>query len=147
MTAGVEYVRIAEGEPLPDITSYRPFKAIVVADAACSDEWRAEASTWLVEGGCLYMMAWGRDAEGWHDAVDWANIQRFPDRTPDDQLVMTTSHDDEPLKEVFWYAQFCASHPDADLQHALIVHLSGECAGEGMLALYAAAGSADYLPD
>jgi hypothetical protein len=144
---GVDYVRVAEGEPLPDIARFRPFKAVVVGDAASSAEWRGEAGKWLVESGCLYMMAWGRDAEDWHDAVDWANRRRFPDETPDDQLVMTTSHDDEPLKEVFWYAQFCASHPEADLEHALIVHVSAESARDDMLALYEAAGRDDYLPD
>ena len=147
MNEGVEYFRIAEGEPLPDIARFRPFKAVVVGDAASSADWRSVASRWLVESGCLYMMAWGRDAEDWHDAVDWANIQLYPDETPDDQLVMTTSNDDQPLKEVFWFAHVCASHPDADFEHALIIHVSAESAREDMLTLYAAAGRDDYLPD
>jgi hypothetical protein len=148
MTGGVEYLRIAEGEPLPDIASCRPFKAVVVADAACSYAWRAEVSRWLVESGCLYMMAWGIESVEWHDAVDWALLERCPDRMPtDEEHVMTTWHEDEPLKEVFWFDRICASHPVADLRRGFIIHVSATSAREDMLALHAAAGDPDYLPD
>src|SRR5205085_10605757 len=57
----VAYVRIAEGEPLPDISEYAPYRAVVVIDATHSDEWQNEVSKWLVDTGCLYMMAWGEN--------------------------------------------------------------------------------------
>ena len=127
MSEGPIYLRIIEGDPLPDIGGFAPFRAVVVIDATYSREWQNEVSDWLVNGGCLYMMAWGEDCSSWDDSVDWAQIRKYPgpDGAPEADFVMTTWHDKETLESVFWYCQFCASDPYDLIKHTLIVHVGG----------------------
>ena len=130
----VEYLRITENDVLPGLDFYAPFRAVIVSSTAVSAEWRDQVGAWLVDGGCMYAMAWGLDCESWHDAVDWANIDTFdPQPVPDEALVMTTWHSDEPLDEVFWFAQFCAHNEYAEFAATLIVHISAMNAREAML--------------
>jgi hypothetical protein len=139
-TAPVSYFRLAEGKPLPDLLPYAPYRAVLVLDAEHGQEWQKEVSEWLVRSGCLYMMAWGVRCSTWDDSVDWANIDRFEGRDiPDERFVLTTWHDDETLDEVFWYADFCARHPEVELRHTIILHVSRHEDGEAMLARFRAA--------
>jgi hypothetical protein len=136
----VEYLRFAENDPLPEVDSYAPFKAIIVSSTSASREWRDQVGAWLVSGGCMYAMAWGLDGEAWHDAVDSANIGAFkPERVPDHAHVMTTWHSDEPLDEVFWYAQFCAHQEYVEFAATLIIHISTAGARQEMLERFEAA--------
>lgn len=90
-----------------------------------SSDWRNEISDWLVGGGCLYMVAWGRDCSAWDDSVDWANLNAFDcGDIPDDHFVMTTWHDKESLTEAFWFAKYCAFHPTIELARTLIVDVA-----------------------
>ena len=121
----VTYVRISEREELPSIEPYRPFRAVVVLDGTYTTEWQDTVSRWLVDSGCLYMMAWGPNCSSWDDSVDYAQIQKYlPSEAPDVHFVMTTWHDEESLEEVFWYAQFCAHDPYDLIKHTLILHVS-----------------------
>ncbi|HEX4737244.1 MAG TPA: hypothetical protein VH331_06765 [Allosphingosinicella sp.] len=140
MTGTVEYFRIGEDAPLPDISPYAPFRAVVVLEAPFSTNWQDLVSKWLIESGCLYMMAWGEGCSGWHDAVDGAREGRFPSgEIPDDKFVMTTWHERETLEEVFWFAEFCAMHPDVELSTTLIIHVSPTARREEMFARFQAA--------
>ena len=141
-TGAARYFRIAQGEPLPDLKPYSPYRAVVVLESDYSPAWQDEVSEWLVHSGCLYMMAWGRDCSTWDDSVDWANLLDFDFADiPDDRFVMTTWHDDEPLDEVFWFAGYCAFHPDVELQSTIILHVSRRDVGEAMLARFRTAQS------
>ncbi|MGQ4827647.1 DUF7684 family protein, partial [Enterococcus faecalis] len=63
--------------------------------------------------------------EVWHDTVDWAILEAHDfGNIPDDRFVMTTWHDKEPLSEALWFAGNCATHPDVELQSALILHVA-----------------------
>jgi hypothetical protein len=71
------------------------------------------------------MLAWGRECESWHDSVDEANLERFDyEDFPEEELVMTTWHEDEDLEEVFWFSKNCAKHPVLTLRETLIIHVS-----------------------
>jgi hypothetical protein len=145
---GVEYCRLEPGQILPAAVGRSPFKAIIVFESDAALEWRNGVSDWLVASGSRYVMAWGADCAEWHDAVDDAQIRKFPDAgVEDDEFVMTTWHEDEPLKEVFWFARTCARHPVAATAFTLILHISMGDKRDEMLDLFAAAGAADYLPD
>jgi hypothetical protein len=117
------YVRISERIGLPAIDGYRPFRAVVVLDASYTGEWQDKISRWLVDSGCLYMMAWGPDCSSWDDSVDYAQIQKYPDGAPESDFVMTTWHEEETLESVFWFSRFCAHDPYGLLEHSLIVHI------------------------
>ena len=140
MSDPVAYLRISEGEPLPDVSGYAPFRAVIAAEIQTSTQWRNEVGDWLVRQGCLFAMAWGQDCSHWHDAVDWANIMAFdPNPVPDEAHVMTTWHEDQSLEEVFWEAQFCANDPRGHIEHSLIVHVGSVDSASEFLALYAQA--------
>jgi hypothetical protein len=100
----VDYLHLSPGSVPPSLKG-GPFKALLVLEQATADDWRDRVSGWLVEAGCLYVMAWGVDCEVWHDAVDWVRIRAAEGKeTPDDRFVMTTWHSDESLAETFWFA-------------------------------------------
>jgi hypothetical protein len=137
------YVRLSEGDTFPDLQHIRPLKAIVVVEENVSPEWRTSASEWLVEQGCLYMMAWGIDCSGWDDSVDWANIERFDyGDIPNEQFVLTTWHEREPLIEVFWFCRYAAMH-DVSLENAVIIHISRVNKAAEMVSLYANSAKTD----
>ena len=54
------------------------------------------------------MMAWGMDCSAWDFSVDEASLGG---QIPNGDFVITTWHDNEPVEEAFWFAQFCAVHP------------------------------------
>jgi hypothetical protein len=140
VTGTAEYFRIGEDAPLPDISFNAPFRAVVVLEAPYSTDWQNRISGWLVESGCLYMMAWGEGCSSWDDSVDWASIDDFPDgNVPDARFVMTTWHEHEPLEEVFWFAGHCANHSDVDLANTLILHVSPTARRDEMLERFRAA--------
>ena len=121
------YVQLQDGKPLPDIGDLKPFKAIVVIEDHPSLEWQHRTSEWLVDSGCLYMMAWGDDCGSWDESVDWANLEIFDfGDIPDEEFVMTTWHENEPLQEVFWYAKEVAHHPTVKLDNILILHIGAD---------------------
>jgi hypothetical protein len=136
-----EYLFLAPNEPLPTIRATTPFRAVVLIEAAVSDAWRDATSVWLVESGCLYMMAWGHECSAWDDSVDWASIDReIRMGEAAERFVMTTWHNDESLAEVFFFAQHCARHPSVDLSRTLLLHIAPEANEARMRAAFAAAG-------
>ncbi len=118
----VTYVHLMPGQNPPELGQVRPFRAVVVLEQATSPDWLGRVSEWLVASGCLYMMAWGEGCEAFHDRVDQARDAPFDGADiPDDQLVMTTWHDDEPLSETFWFAEHTACHPTVSIDETVIL--------------------------
>lgn len=125
MRGEAHYFHIVEGEPLPDISRYAPFKAVLIIETAVSSDWQTVVCRWLVASGCLNTMSWGAACESWHDSVDIANLEKFDwGEVPDDQLVMTTWHSDDPLDEVFWFANFVAFHPKFELATTVLIDIA-----------------------
>jgi hypothetical protein len=96
-----------------------------MVEKSVSPEWQEQVSDWLVKSGCKYMMAWGKKCSSWDDSVDLAILKKFNyGDIPDDNFVMTTWHEDEPLKEVFWYAKNNAVHHTIEVENTLLLHIS-----------------------
>jgi len=86
---------------------------------------QAAISRWLIDSGCLYVMATGSECSSWDDSVSLANAEACDSRDiPDDRVVITTLHEDEPLKEVFWFSKYSAMHPCFSLDNVVLLHLS-----------------------
>jgi hypothetical protein len=131
------YLQLKPGQALPSLEVYRPFKALLVIDETIDNEWQSMVSEWLVRGGCLYMMAWGRNCSSWDDSVDLAILGAFDFREiPDDDFVMTTWHDHEPLEEAMWFAAHTACHPTVALERTVIVHICGNERGAELVRIY-----------
>ncbi len=136
----MRYIQLNTISDLSDLHLNRPFKAVVIINKAISNEFRNTVSDWLVQKGCLYMMAWGEDCSAWDDSVDEANLEAFSfEDIPEDSSVMTTWHEDESLSEVFWYCKNCAEHPAIKIDNTILLHVSSQNKCETMSAEYAAA--------
>ncbi len=130
------YIHLPAGSAPPKIDPC-PCRMIVVVEQDVSPKWQIQISNWIVESGCLFMMAWGKECSTWDDSVDWANIDCFEDgNIPDEKFVMTTWHDDEPLYEAFWFCRFTAFHPKTKLPSVYIVHISNVPREEELIGLY-----------
>jgi hypothetical protein len=120
----LRYLQSVPSYILPDLSFSHTFKAVVISEAILTTTRQAEISEWLVLSGCLYMMAWGEECRAWQDAVNLANLKAYEfAQIPDDQLVITTSHPDEQLQNVFWFCKHTAMHPCHDLDNTVLLHL------------------------
>ena len=135
----VTYLHLPSGAAPPPGQDLRPFRAMLVIEQEVTDAWRELVSHWLVHVGCFYMLAWGLGCGKWHDSVDWANLEATNFEVSDDNLIMTTSHESEPLAEAFWFAGFCAHHPIKPLDNTLIIDISGTERETAVLAAWEAA--------
>lgn len=133
----VDYLHLPAGTVPPPPDGSGPYRAVVIVEQSLDNDWRNAVSDWLVQSGCLYMMAWGEDCSLWDDSVDWASLANsdFQD-VPDEQFVMTTWHEQETLAEVFWYAQFCAFNPTVEMPRTLLLHIATEAREAEMRALF-----------
>jgi hypothetical protein len=121
----VDYLLLTTSTELPDISALHPFKAVVIVEDTVTPDRQAEISQWLVDEGCLYMMAWGEACRSWEESVDLANLETFDfGEIPDDRLIVTTWHADESLKDVFWFAKHTAMHPCFPLNKTVLLHLA-----------------------
>lgn len=110
---------------MPVLEGLTTFKAIVMVEADVPEMTRWYVSRWLVESGCKYALTWGREAEAWSESIDDAGLEASDyEDVGDDQVVMTTSHEDEELSEVFWFARHRATHKSLELNETLILHIA-----------------------
>ena len=109
----------------PPSLEIQPYKMIIVADKEVPNEWRKSVAEWIYGIGSRYVIAWGLSCEDWHDSVDLANLEAFNfGEIPQQHDAITTWHANEPLSEVFWFAGFCADHPDVMLGDTVILHIA-----------------------
>lgn len=148
MSSSVRYRCISEGRPLPNLRRYRPFKAVLVIDAGCSEDWQDEVSKWLVRSGCLVVMAWGKTCDVWYDSIDCAQMERFPHTgIPSDEIVRISWHEGETLDKVFWFARTYPHHHSVELRHSFIIHISPKSAAKEMIARYMSAQQYGHLSE
>ena len=137
MSETIKYIHLSPGDHVPRLDVTSPFRAVVIVENQVVPEWQGTVSDWLVQSGCLYMMAWGIGCSSWDDSVDMANLEAFDyGEIPEDRFVMTTWHSDEPLSDVFWFAKNTASHPTIDLDTTVIIHISKEPSASAMMEAY-----------
>lgn len=121
------YTRISENDPLPDISDLSPFKAILIVEDKPSAAWQTSVCEWLINHGCHYILAWGKDCYSWHKRIESIkSIYREYGNVSDRDSTITTWHDDWTLEQVFHYAKFASNHPTVNLSNILLVHLSSD---------------------
>lgn len=132
------YLHLSPDTRPPDREA-RPYRGVIVSELETTQEWRNEVADWLVNSGCLYVVAWGVQCEAWHDTVDWTILEKFEfEVVPDEHFIMTTWHDNEPLSEAFWFAGQCASHPTIALQETLLIDVAAAPRERELLESFAA---------
>ena len=138
----MRYLRIEPNGQIPEYDGPSPYKAIVAVEAVVEHQWQWRLSRWLVDTGCLYMMAWGNDCSSWDDSVDYANMEQFDLKPiPKDKDVMTTWHENETISQVFDFSKRHARlvNETIQLRDTVVVHISTVDAKEEFERLYAAA--------
>jgi hypothetical protein len=131
------YLHLKPGDDPPPVADIAPFKAVIIIEDDVTIQWRDRVSDWLVQSGCLYMMAWGRDCSIWDDSVDWASLEMHNyEEIPDENLVITTWHDQDTLEDVFLFSAHTAQHPVKDLGNTLIVDIGPNAREASILSLY-----------
>jgi hypothetical protein len=92
------------------------------------------------------MMAWGPESSAWDDSVDAANLSALGGEEapcgkeiPDDDFVMTTWHDDEPLSETFWFSEHSAFHPTISINETIIVDVGPQARRTALIEMLKAA--------
>ena len=132
----VEYLHLPP-ETTPAPLENLPRRMIVLVEADVSNDWQNDVSEWIIESGCLFMMAWGRDCSSWDDSVDWANLERFDfEPIPEEARVMTTWHEGDPLEDVFDFDVRCALHRTTEMLLVTIVHIADEPRRDDLLQQY-----------
>lgn len=120
----LKYLHLHPDDGLPTLDGLRPFKAIVVVEDDVQETTMWDISRWLIDSGCLYALAWGKQAEAWREAIEDAALEAVNyEDVPDERQVQVTAHEDEDLEEVFWFAQHRAAHA-ADPKDTLILHIA-----------------------
>ncbi len=118
----------------------KPYLLLLVAELGVEPEWRNELADHLIATGCFYFCACGVDCSIWHDCVDVAVLEKFDFKgVPNEEFVMTTCHENEPLEEAMWFAHHGAGHPFAVFERCHILHLAHNAEQQRMLARYEAA--------
>jgi hypothetical protein len=134
------YAHLPPDAALPAVEHLPPFIAIVLIEDEVPQTWQWEVCRWLAASSCRYVLVWGEQCGEWEDAIDEARLEAcdYGDIAEED-LVLTTSHEDENWEEVFWYAKHRTSHPAHVLGAILVLHIAQTEKREEITQLYATA--------
>lgn len=141
-TSNMRYLRLLPNSELPPYEGVRPFGAIVAIETEVTGEWQRKVSKWLVDSGCLFMLAGGLDCSSWDDSVDYANLEAFDyGDIPDERSVMTTWHENQSLSDVMNFAKhnMRPMSEKVELKETVLLHISPTDKRQQFEGLYAAA--------
>lgn len=120
----LKYLHLSADSALPALEGLSSFKAVVIVEAEVLQTMMWDISRWLVDSGCLYALVWGADAAEWREAIEDASLEAVDyEEVAEERRLLVTSHEDDDLDEVFWFARHRAAHP-ADLKQTLLLHLA-----------------------
>lgn len=86
-----------------------PFKGeeyaalIYIADENISNEEQESLSNQIVTSGCRYAVCTGYNSSNWDNSIDMADIKRNGGEVLDENLVLTTWHDNESLEDIVFF--------------------------------------------
>jgi len=100
----IQYLQINRPYSFTSPFMEREFVALIYsADENISDEERNALSGQIVISGCRYAVCAGYKGSSWDDSIDIADIERNGGEVRDENLVMTTWHDDESLEDIVFF--------------------------------------------
>lgn len=103
-----------------------PFVLLLITGEAVTGDERLELCDQIVSSGCRYVCCFGHECELGHDTIDESYIATDPNYDPpEDTLIMTTWHDDEPLIDVMHFMIRCTSIDEDEPSHFLVVSIDG----------------------
>lgn len=121
------YLHLKSGADPADISEFSPYVAVVMAEDDVASEWRSTISRWLVDTGCMYMIAWGKECALWDDIVDWCHMEKYDfGNYPENSFLITCWFSDYTLEEVFEFAKVHVEHPTVELTYTVLLHISNQ---------------------
>jgi hypothetical protein len=133
----IQYMRLVDGDALPEISRPRLFKMVVIADDAVSPAWREEVCQWAKDAGCMFSLAWGPKRSEWNDLVQGSVFL---------SIWNCEASAEDPFKdldEVFWYTKFGAYHPTVTLNDTLLFHIGHTSREDELISAYERAAPGD----
>lgn len=91
--------------PLPH-SQFVLFLAVLGTEQHRDNMFRPVAESLLKAGAC-YVLNWGPKSDQLEEVFDFAAMDLVKDET-DENVVLTTSHREEPLSEALWFALYSA---------------------------------------
>lgn len=101
---------------LPNI----PFSVLVLCDNNMKRGRMAEICDELLNAGCMYFAAIGRNHQMWHCAFDEANLRFSPDLVEEKAITTISCRDLEYESIEEWI--LISSHPLVDIAHGVILY-------------------------
>ena len=100
-----------------------PFVLVTAFDAKrLTDIELHEFARRLLDQGCVYSCSWGEDAGRIETAFDLVATEADLVREPYvNDVVITTSHEEESLDDALWFAVFTAYPPDVEVRTVLAI--------------------------
>ena len=86
----------------------------------------------LLKENCKYFLVGGYNCQEWENQADMTRYYLNPDNN-EEEFVMTTSHQDEPLNEVIWFALNNTNFDYHDFKNFLIVQIGQKYSKEEIL--------------
>jgi hypothetical protein len=126
----IQYLQIKRPYSFASPFKGAEFVALIhAADEDISDEEQETLSDQIIVSGCRYAVCAGHHCESWHDSMDKAVIKRMGGEVADENLVMTTWHDNEPLGDIVFFFLKLTSIDNftADRSIVLLVGGDGSC--------------------
>jgi hypothetical protein len=119
------YIHLKPEGELPKLPDLGEFKVAIVLREPVSRNWQFDVSKWLVGCGCKYGCSWGVNCSDWDDSIDYAAIDASGSGIiGNDELIMTTWHENESMSEFFDFVKRFAVHPNFNLGCLLILEIS-----------------------
>ena len=92
---------------LPQLSKY--FTLLIINSDEVTTEDYSKKVVELINSGLAYLCAWGKDCEKIHDNFDEENVMMEINQEiemDDDNVIMTTWHQDETIKKALYYFLF-----------------------------------------
>jgi len=100
----IQYLQIQRPYSFASPFKEAEFAALIYAAAQNIAREEQEAlSDQIVASGCRYAVCAGHNCESWHDSIDLADVKRNGGEVRDNNIVMTTWHDDESLEDIVFF--------------------------------------------
>jgi len=97
---------------------------LTISDSTTTSKVRHGVSRSIAGSRCRFVLSHGIECERWHDSIDAAYLAAHPEE--DEDLLMTTWHEDESLQDVLEFMLRCTSIDSSDPTAFAIVELGGD---------------------
>lgn len=112
----MEHLQIEQSKGLPAWSSCSPYLAVLWIFEGVKGQWQQNVSEWLIDTGCLYVLAWkgGVGGDSWIESLSEASKNAVArGQFAASHSLVTACYEYVALGEVIKFAEHEAVHPTA----------------------------------